>query len=163
MINSAKIQVIFKIPVDFDIGNIKPYVAEIIARVIDRGAKGWLALGTYPVDGFYLSNRAIHTSYDDLMDVLARYPELPFEILAAQSFANDSERQTGEVDDMEYSVLEYVPTIYKSASAAVIEPYLNDVIEYDDDGIESSRSRPVDIKLNPPVAGGTMWVFDEAA
>lgn len=156
-INDVKIQVILKVPVTFSLEAAPTYVAEIVKLVFDRGASSWLAQGTQIVDGHFIANRAMHTSYDELLDVLDRYPELPFEVIAGQSFNLISEAMMIDGEEMTISK----PVVYVQASEAEILPYLPDIVERDEHGHVISSNRPSSAVLSPPIMGGSEWLFSD--
>ena len=154
-LNTAKIQVIFKIPLSFQLANVPPYVGDIVQMVFDRGASSWLAAGTKPSDGHFIACRGVRTTYDELTDVLNRYPELPFEILQAQSFTPVA--KVDMVDGEE--VVRSEPEVYRQATAETLLPFMADVVEYDDEGNEAGRKAATEVSLSPSVMGATKWVF----
>lgn len=158
-VNAAKVQVLIRVPVDFSLDGAAGYVGDIVSMVFDRGARDWIAHGTQPHNGYFLANRAIRTTYPELMDVLARYPELPFDVLQAQSFSLVSTTETVDGEEVTTSA----PEVYRQASEADILPYMADVVEHDAEGNEISRSRPETVTLQPPVMGGSGWVFGDGS
>ena len=142
MLNDAKIQVLYKVPIDFLPQNLTGYISDIFSLVIDRGSFRWLTVGTRVYDGHFLANRVSRVTFVELTDALVRFPELPLEIVAAQSFDGSD--------------------VYVDSGQSNLIQFAEDVVEMDEDGNELQRSRPVSIRIPPPVMGASNWHFNGA-
>jgi hypothetical protein len=155
---------LIKAQAGFDVTVLPDSYAEIVALFVasyspqDR----YQAIGTQDAeDGTFLVYLSTQRTGAALELLLSRFPELSLELIAHQPYAAELvSDENGPILDAEGNP-QYAVQPYRAVPQSVVD-YLPDVVEYDDEGEEISRTAPTEVTPESigVFSGSEPWVVD---